>query len=592
MNRKSILIALAATALVLLAGCGGGGSAGISIQLTNAPGTLTVNQSVSLTATVSNDTANGGVDWTCSPSNSCGTFNPTHTANGGTTVYTAPSTAGTVTISADATDHSSSTVSATISIVPVGTNSSLSGNYVFFVSGTDSVGTYVATGTIVADGNGNITGGEQDYVDPQTEAGPDTVSGTYSIGTNGTGSITLNVSDITLPNNGVETFSVAVTSSTHGLIIEFDGAATSSGTLDFQSASATDASSIAGSFAFAMNGEDVENSDPAAWAGVANLNAASGGITSGQFYGNDGGTPENSTIGFSPITGPDQFGRGTMQLSVGLHFVFYAVQGEVLRTVEEDVPDFVTGGAFYGQGANGANSSFSNGSLSGTYVFFDSGSTSVGPISIVGQFTANGSGSLSAGYADTNDDGSHAAGSISGSPYSIAGNGTGTLTLPGTPSTTEDVSALMVFATDPGLNLYDPNNTAGGGGALILDTDAGAVGAGYLVPQTTGSFQGNYATNLQFFNSAGEEDFVGQEVANGSGGLSGTVDLNDNGTTAPATTFTGTYSADTTNTGRYTGTFTVGANSYNITYYQVSPTELFILDTDGNDVGNGFMETE
>jgi hypothetical protein len=274
-----------------------------------------------------------------------------------------------------------------------------------------------------------------------------------------------------------------------------------------------------------------------------------------------------------------------------VNFVFYAVQGEVLRVVESDVPTFITGGTFYGQGAPGTNSTFSVSSLSGTYAFFESGSTVNGPLAIAGQFTAA-SGNLSAGFADTNDDGTYEKGSIAASPYTLAGNGSGTLTLPGTPSTTEDVSALLIFATDPTLNLLDPNNTTSGtGGALIMDNDAGAYGTGLIVPQTTGALQGNYAVNLQLFNSSAEIDFVGQSTQSG-GSFTGTVDLNDNGTTATAVNFSGSSTADSTNVGRYTGSFTVGANSYNISYYQVNSGEFFILDTDSSDVGNGFLQSQ
>jgi hypothetical protein len=592
MNRKPILLVLAMLGLVSLAACGGSSSPGIFIQLTNVPATLTVNQSVNLSASIQNDTGTANVNWSCTPSSSCGTFTPATTANGGSTSYTAPNAPGTVTIMAADADHTSSTANATISVVPLGSNGQLTGPYVFFVEGTDSNGTYVATGTIVTDGSGNISSGEQDYADVGgVQAGPDSITGNYSVGTDGRGSVTLNVNDVALPNNGVETFSIAVTSSTHALIIQFDGTATSSGTLDFQAASAINASSIAGSYAFAFNGEDVFNNVPAAFGGVANLSAASGNVTSGTFYANDGGTTQSSPVN-GPITGPDQFGRGTMRLSVGLNFVFYAVQGEVLRVVENDLPDFITGGSFYGQGTPGANSSFSNSSLSGTAAFFESGTSVTGPLAIAGQFNADGSGDLSAGFADTNDDGSYAKGSIAGQAvYSIAGNGSGTLTLPGTPSTTEDVSALLIFATDPTLNLLDPNNTSGGGGALIMDNDSTAVGTGLIVPQTTGAFSGNYAVNLQFYNSNGEEDFVGQSVASG-GSLTGTVDLNNDGTTASGTAFSGSSSADSTNVGRYTGSFTVGAPSYNITYYQVNAGTLFVVDTDSSDVGNGFLETQ
>jgi len=502
-----------------------------------------------------------------------------------------------VTIVATDADHTGSTATATITIVAVGANSQLSGQYVYFVQGTDVDGFYTAVGSFVADGNGNITSGEQDFYDAgdvQDEADP--LTGTYSIAANGQGSMTVTTANggLTLPNGGVETFSFALTSTTHGLVVEFDAEDTSSGTIDFQTTtgttSGTNAASITGDYSFATSGEDLSNEVSLTFGGVANLSASSGSVTSGTIYVNDGGTTQNSGTTGS-VTGPDAFGRGTISTSFGVNFVYYAVQGEVLRVVESDVPTFITGGTFYGQGAPGTNSTFSVSSLSGTYAFFESGSTVNGPLAIAGQFTAA-SGTLSAGFADTNDDGTYEKGSIAASPYTLAGNGSGTLTLPGTPTTTEDVSALLIFATDPTLNLLDPNNTASGtGGALIMDNDAGAYGTGLIVPQTTGALQGNYAVNLQLFNSSAEIDFVGQSTQSG-GSFAGTVDLNDNGTTATAVTFSGTSTADSTNVGRYTGSFTVGANSYNISYYQVNSGEFFILDTDSSDVGNGFLQSQ
>jgi hypothetical protein len=602
LNRKPIAFALLVLGILALTGCGSSSPAnnppsapinsGIAVELTNAPATIGVNQAVNLRATVSNDTANGGTDWTCAPTGSCGTFNPTHTANGGTTSYTSPSVAGSVAIEAVASDDSSATATANISVTSASSNNVLIGPYVFFVEGTDSTGIYVAAGTIVTDGNGNITSGEQDYADQGASKSLfDPVSGIYSIGSDGRGSITLIVNDRSLPNGGLETFSIAATSSTHALMIEFDGSATSSGTLDSQSADATNPTSIAGSFSFALNGYDLDSAVPAAFGGVANLSAASGIVSSGAFYANDGGTTQTSQQMNGPVTGPDAFGRGTIRTSVGLNFIYYAVQGEVLRIVENDLPDFLTGGTFYGQGTMGANASFSNAVLSGPYALFESGSTVSGRLSLAGQFTADGSGNLSAGFADTNDAGTTQSGSIAGQGvYSIPGNGTGTLTLPG--ATTLDVSALLIFPTDPTLNLLDPNSTTGGGGGLILDFDNKAIGTGLIVSQALESFQGNYAVNLQLFNSAGEEDFVGQSVANGSGNLAGMVALNDGFATVSAVAFTGSSTADSSNLGRYTGSFIVGAKSYSITYYQANNGQFFILDTNPSDVGNGFLESQ
>jgi hypothetical protein len=566
--------------------------ADITIVLTNAPATLTASQSVILTANVYNDTANSGVDWSCATSGSCGSFNPAHTASGGKTVYTAPSSLGTVTVTATSTANTAVKANATISIVPVGSNSMLNGTYVFQVQGVDSGGGYVALGTIAADGNGNITSGEQDYADQTIQAGPDAVTGSYSIGPDGRGSLTLNVSDLALPDNGVETFSFAVTSTAHALIIQFDGSATSSGTLDFQPVGAALASSINGAYAFTSSGEDISAQVPMACGGIATLNASAGTLTNGLLFENDGGT--TSSIYFTGmVTGPDTFGRGTIQTAGGFHFVYYLVQGEVLRLVQEDAPTYLTGGTMYGQAGAGMTPAFSDTSLTGDYVFFDAGAATLGSLALVGQFATNGNGAFTAGFVDVNEGGSVSSGSFASlSNYAIASDGSGTFTLPGSAGVTQEVSSLMIFATDPNINLLDPNNPSGGGGALILDFDTEAAGTGLIVPQSAGTVTGNYAVNLQFVSSGSEYDLVGQSVSNGSGSLTGTVDVNANGAPSSNLAFAGTYAADPSNSGRFTGTFTIGSNAILITYYQVSNGVLLIIDTDTTDVGFGIMETQ
>ena len=591
-RRLLLLIALSsAVAAVLFSACGKGSTPGIVVQLTNAPGTLTINQSVSLTANVGNDSSNAGVDWSCGGSGSCGTFNPAHTASGGTTVYTAPASPGSVTITAAATASSGVKATALISIVPIGSNATLDGRYVFSVGGVDSNGSYTASGTVVADGNGNITGGEQDYADESIQAGPDAVTGSYSIGPDGRGSVTLNVSNTSLPHNGVETFSIAVTSTTHALIIQFDGTATSSGNLDFQAASAIDPTAISGAFAFTAQGVDIANSVPISYGGVLLMSASSGSIVSGTYFENDGGSTFASSLTGS-LTAPDPFGRGTLALSVGVHFAYYAVQGEVLRLVGKDLPSFMTGGSVYGQGAAGTSATFSNASLAGNYVLSQAGGSAFGSLALAGQFSADGAGNLAAGVADANDAGTATFSSIAGQAvYSIAGDGTGTLTLPGTVDSLGSVSSLLIFAVDPAINLCDPNSANGGGGALVMDYDNSAVASGFIVPQSSAPFEGNYAVTLQFVGSGGENDWVGQSAASG-GALTGTVDINDVGATSAGVSLAGSFTADAVNMGRWTGSFTVNGTIHHISYYQVSGTLFVIVDLDSADVGIGIMEKE
>ncbi len=591
MRPRMYLIACLAIGLVSLSGCESSDSenANITVGLINAPATLAVNQSVNLTASV-NDSSNAGVDWSCSPSGACGSFNPTHTGDNGVTVFTAPSSPGTITVTATSTANKSVSASATISVVAVDSNATLNGSYVFLVQGIDTNGAYFAAGTILADGQGNITGGEQDYAGADSAAGPDGVTGSYSIGPDGRGSITLNVSNPNLPNNGVETFSIALTSSRHALIIQFDGTATSSGTLDFQTAGSTDAGAVSGVYAFAASGFNITKDAPLAYGGITGLNAAAGAVAGGKVYANDGGSYAEYDLA-GTMTAPDSFGRGTIAYSIGLNLVYYVVRGEVLRFIEPDETVTASAGTAYAQGSLGTSSGFSNASLKGSYAFYESGSSTVGSLGLAGQFTADGNGSFTTAVVDTNNAGTVSGGSIAGqNVYSIAANGTGNLSLPGTSGTTQDAASLLLFVTDPAINLLDPNSSSGGGGALIVDIDAGAVAAGLIVPQSAGDFRGDYAVNLEVFTSASQIDLVGQSVADAAANLTGTVDINDTGTTTSGASLSGASTADAANPGRWTGTLTAGSNTFKIVYYQVSSAVLFVLDVNTTDVGNGFLE--
>jgi hypothetical protein len=587
--RQAVLLAFAVAGLFSLTACGGGnGSGGIGIVLANVPSSLTVNQTASLSADVVNDTGTGGVNWTCAPSGSCGSFNPTNTASGGTTIYTAPATAGTVTVTATAADKSSATQSATITISTGSANMNLNGQYAYLVTGTDGNGFYTAAGSISADGNGNITTGEQDFEDPSTDSEGLSLTGTYTItGSNGQGSMTLNV------GGNTETFSFVLGSSNkHGLIIEFDANATSSGTLDLQTP--TPFAAINGEFSFTASGQDLTLLNdgvfsPAAVGGVAALSSAGGTVSSGLADVNDAGELSSAQPFTGTMTAPDSNGRGQLTFStLALNFAYYEVQGEVLRIIEED-NNFLSAGTAYGQGATPA---FTNSSLSGNYVFYDSASTPTFGVNVLGQFNANGGGDFTTAYADTNDSGNFTHTSIaSGSSYSIlsGSSGRGTFTLPGTGGTTQDAGNLMIYMVDPAINLLDPSSSTGTGGALLLDIDANAVGIGLVVPQSSGTFSGAYGANLQYFNSNGEVDLVGPLTAT-SGSLSGTVDVNDDGTTQPAVTASGSFSADSNNAGRYTGSLTYGGNTINGTYYQASNGSVLFNDTDSNDIGIGFLQ--
>ena len=137
MNRKTLLIVLTVAVAFIASACS---SPSPTVTITTAPpATLEINQSATIAATTTHDSGEG-VDWSCAPAGSCGTFNPTHTASGATTVYTAPSASGTVTITATSTKKASVTATSTVTITPIASSSTLSGQYAFYISGFDAGG--------------------------------------------------------------------------------------------------------------------------------------------------------------------------------------------------------------------------------------------------------------------------------------------------------------------------------------------------------------------------------------------------------------------------------------------------------------------
>lgn len=122
---KNLIFSVVAALAISAAACGGGGSnpnpPAISVSFsTNPPSSLVVSTTATVTATVSNDTANAGVTWsvTCGSSD-CGSFNPASTPSGTATTYVAPAavpTGNTVTIKATSVSDSTKSASATVTI--------------------------------------------------------------------------------------------------------------------------------------------------------------------------------------------------------------------------------------------------------------------------------------------------------------------------------------------------------------------------------------------------------------------------------------------------------------------------------------------
>jgi hypothetical protein len=570
-------------------------------------------------------------------SNASGTFASSKTATETDTtdssgvakssVFTANGTFGSYTVTASPPTTSGISGTATYNL----TNTvSLAGAtlFSFNLSGLEAINTgpnfYALAGSVAIDSNGNVIAGEQDYNDgfgitsPQPD-GDSIIGGTLTVNsTTGQGTLSLitnnpSVGVANTDGNGVETLGVQFVNAKHALIIQFDGSATSSGSMDFQTLPST----LSGGYAFTLSGVDASSYASVVYGGVFTI---TGSTLQGVYDVDDLGANTTPTLGTpftATISTADEFGRGTVLGSgIANTLNYYIVGPEAIRIIDVDsVPgaksDSALGSAF-GQGA----STFTNASLGASV--FGVASNWFGLIyGAAGMLTA--SGGTFTGVADDNEvqnSTQASAAAISGS-YSISNtvssttyNGYGSLTI--TPGDLGDVSVLGIYKTNPNLNLSDPNNTTTGlGGALLVDLDGFDLnGTGILIPQTdtsTASFTGAYGFGAQELNLnilGGEFDFVGQGTVTGLA-LSGTGMVSDpfafftGGTTDSGATFTGTAVADGSNPGRYTlplGTsLTVTAgddNPFSVVIYQASGGELFWLETDTDSVFLGSLQQQ
>ncbi len=511
------------------------------------------------------------------------------------------------------------------------TNQVASTTYVFYLSGQQASNYYALAGAVQIDGSGNVLGGVQDYNNGLGVASPqpsgDTImaaSGGLAVDSaTGQGTLTLNTNNTGLGVGGVETLGVQFVNGKHALIIEFDGAATSSGSMDQQTATTLPATGSA-SYAFTLSGVDPVSS-PIAFGGIFSI---TGGTTlNGSFDINDAGVvlaQPSQTAWVGTVSAPPSLGRGTISglsnptSSAGATAValnYYIVGPEVIRMIDVDTSstvgtnDSAVGSAF-GQGAG------ASGFTLGNSVFGIAGVPFEDYYAAAGMFSPS-SGTFT-GIADDNE---LTAGvqpsdvSITGS-YSIPTNGYGNLTI--TAGMLGDVSVLGLYMTDPNLNLLDPNNTTTGlGGGLIADMDPVAFvagGTGILLPQTDNSvtsFSGS--TNSYAFGAQDidvfccEFDFVGQGSF-ASGVLTGTglvsdpsADLSGDLTTNSGVTFSATPLPDPSNVGRYTMlstntvpnplNITIGGTAYpfNVIVYQASGDQLLWFDEDGLSLGSVFL---
>jgi hypothetical protein len=463
-------------------------------------------------------------------------------------------------------------------------NKELNGNYVFEALGTDasSLFLYQLAGVLTANGKGAITGGELTYTNLNFANTDAITGGSYSIGKDGRGTITLTTADTSIGVNGTLTLGVVLLSSSRALITEFDSSATSSGAMDLQTAIAAPT----GGYAFVVNGSDLSPSFMAI-GGVFNIDSP--GVISGAGSVADidnGGSISNSVTVTGTVSAPDSLGAVIVDLTIGGtadEFIGYIVDAKHIKLVESDV-NGSTAGLAIGQGA--ATGTFTDDTkFSGTFVYGIPGQSDVGTAAFAGLFTADGAGNLTNGFTDENLGLNVVSDTLTGT-YAVDSSGTGR------------APAITNFGTSgagPTLIFYLTGN---GNPPLVLNTDTFSLGGGIAYPQAAGpfSFNGNYGMNFDAVDSSGDEsDGTARVIANGTAGtFAGTADVNvlNSGTITPKPNLSVSGTFTSSSDGRFPSTLTVNTLTVSTALYIVDATQGFIIENDSQQVALGSFVTQ
>jgi len=314
---RPLLCVLAVSLLSILTACGGGGG-GSTVPVVSISGqssTIAPNGTFSLSASVSGDSTNSGVTWTISPASGSGTLSNSTTTS---VTYTAPSAVPanpnvTITATSIANSQGTQSVSFIIQQPAVQVPQYLDGQYAFVASGFDSSGNPLTVGgSIKADGNSNITAGVIDVNDNGSNASVTSITGSYTLDTNGRGTIKIN--NALQAFSSTPTFSFTIDTATNtGAIISLDASLSAvSGTIDKQSAAAF-GSIPSGSFIFRGYSDNPQRASEVGRLSIVGGGAISNGLIDIADVGN-GNDFTDTTItsgGVGNFSTPDSNGRGT-----------------------------------------------------------------------------------------------------------------------------------------------------------------------------------------------------------------------------------------------------------------------------------------
>jgi hypothetical protein len=459
------------------------------------------------------------------------------------------------------------------------TNSNLKGSYVYEIVGvdiTDNGAPFREAGVFVADGSGNISGGEDDFAEGSTVVSNQVsaTSGAYSVSNDGTAVLTLTfnnggglqiaMSVVSAPTVYLAVSSVDPQGNPTGLSVNGSGFAVPQTTSALATPSGT----------FVFRSQNLNTAlgglQPIASAGVFTL--SSGTVTSGnedQLTFGSSDTQLSLTGGL--FNAPDAMGRGTATLTdSNAHtssLFYYIVDGTHLHLFSS-----ASGNIGLGRAVGQTSTTFS-----GSYVFGSKGDDAfaLGGVATVGQFTAN-AGSITSGgsFDSVVDSGSPVNGSYSGGSFTEVANGRVALTL--NPSSGTSVQEIY-WVVSPSLAFFITNDST--------KVETGTATAQSVTSFSNSSANGTFGFAMDGFNTTDIFDRVGNLHWDGSGHVGLTEFLNQTGNQQLSGNLSGTYSMGSN--GR--AVVNVANLSSNLVVYLASGTEGYMLQADSGVEINGMM---
>ena len=477
------------------------------------------------------------------------------------------------------------TVTAALSACGSGSEALLSGHYAMLLQGFDNTQPIGIGGVFEVDGSGHITTGAEDINSAGNlglfiNLGIDPAKSSYSVGSDQRGCLTI----VTEAGTGTPSTSSPIALSfrfslgsvtsgiaSSGQLIEFDSTGptgvNTAGYLKRQDTSAFSNSAIKGTYAFGASAREVGLGE----FGIAGVftSDGNGNITGGAADyntdngGNLDGASSATDFPASPLTVKaggnygigTSLGRGSVNFflsdGTGVGAAVYVISAtELLMMMEYQQSSHSP--LFVGRILQQSKTSFGNGDLNATAVYYASGLGSVGTRTELDIVTLGGSGTFSI-TGNQDDSGVLTSGTSSSGVYTVSSNGR--------------VLVSGIGKHNSVLYLTAPNE------GFSLDASAHCE-SGFLAPQNAGPFTDASAESLPPYafgtiqpGDTHVEDSSGVYNFDGTGNLTGTSDDNftgNGGTLNPDQSINYTYAIDSTGTGVIPAgcSFTAGTCDY------------------------------